>query len=93
MLEVTNCMCKNMYPSAFLRNNCSICTPGVQKKAPKKTLHMFPTILILDVWPGSTSEQFLSTMLLAAVGGRVERSVSQQVRAVDVWRLFSAELP
>lgn len=53
---------------------------------------MFPTILVLDVWPGSTSEQFLCTLLLAAVGSRVERSVSQQVRAVDVWRLFPAEL-
>lgn len=53
---------------------------------------MFPTILVLDVWPGSTSEQLLGALLLAAVGGRVQRRVSQQVRAVDVWRLFPAEL-
>lgn len=58
----------------------------------KKRLQVFPTILVLDVWPGSTSEQFLGTLLLAAVGGRVERRVSQQVGAVDVWRLFPAEL-
>ncbi len=50
------------------------------------------TILVLDVGAGSTLEQFLGTQLLAAIGCRVQRSVTQQICAVDVWRLFPAEL-
>lgn len=62
------------------------------KRKEKTDVQMFPTIFVLNVWPRSTSEQFLGTLLLATVGSRVQRGVSQQVRAVDVWRLFPAEL-
>lgn len=50
------------------------------------------TVLVLDVGAGSTSEQLQGALLLAPIGRRVQRRVSQQVGAVDVWRLFPAEL-
>lgn len=50
------------------------------------------TILVLDVGVGTISEQLLGTLLLAAVGCRVQRRVAQQICAVDVRRLFPAEL-
>lgn len=50
------------------------------------------TVLVFDVGAGSTSEQLQGALLLAAVGCGVQWSVTQQIRAVDVWRLFPAEL-
>lgn len=50
------------------------------------------TVLVLDVGTGSASDELHGTLLLPAIGCRVQRSVTQQVRAVDVWRLFPAEL-
>lgn len=53
---------------------------------------MNPTVLVLDVGAGSILEQLQGTLLLASIGCTVKRSVTQQIRAVDVWRLFPAEL-
>lgn len=50
------------------------------------------TILVFDAGAGSASEQLLGTLLLATVGCRVQWSVTQQICAVDVWRLYPAEL-
>lgn len=50
------------------------------------------TILVSDVGAGSAPEQLQGTLLLASISCRVQRSVSQQICAVDVWRLFPAEL-
>lgn len=50
------------------------------------------TVFVLDVGVGSASEQLQGALPLAAVRCWVQRSVTQQVCAVDVWRLFQAEL-
>lgn len=50
------------------------------------------TVLVLDIGAGSASEQLQRALLLAAIGGRVQRGVPQQICAVDVWRLLPAEL-
>lgn len=50
------------------------------------------TFLVLDVGVGSTSEQLQRTLLLATIGCWVQRGVTQQIYAVNVWRLFPAEL-
>lgn len=50
------------------------------------------TVLVLDVGAGSASDKLHGTLLLPAIGCRVQWSVTQQVCAVDVWRLFPAEL-
>lgn len=50
------------------------------------------TILVFDVGAGSTPEQLQGTLLLASIGCTVQWSVTQQIRAVDVWRLRPAEL-
>lgn len=50
------------------------------------------TVFVLDVGVGSASEQLQGALPLAAVRCWVQRSVTQQVCAVDVWRLLHAEL-
>lgn len=50
------------------------------------------TILVLDVGTGSTLEQLQGTLPLASIGCTVQRSVTQQICAGGVWRLFLAEL-
>lgn len=50
------------------------------------------TILVLDVGVGSAFEELQGTLLLASIRRGVQRSVTQQICAVDVWRLFPAEL-
>lgn len=50
------------------------------------------TILVLKTGVGSALEQLQGALPLTTVGGAVQRSVTQQICAVDVWRPFLAEL-
>lgn len=50
------------------------------------------TVFVLRTGVGAAPQQLQGAQPLASIGGTVQRSVAQQICAVDIWRLLPAEL-
>lgn len=50
------------------------------------------TILVFDMRASSAPQQLEGTLLLASIGSTVQRGVTQQICAVDVWWFLHAQL-